>query len=99
MWVPVASCCKGAAQTGPLIELFITRSIVTTFLLITTLLNTATNQVGRRRRRRHRRRGDIDHPRGMGGAGTVRVAHDHQGHPNHHRCGDRHFFPPRNRSR
>ena len=50
------------------------------------------NQVGRRRlcRLRHRRRGDIGHPRGMDGAGTVRVAHDQHGHPDQR--GDRIFF-------
>ena len=88
MWVPVASF---SSRTGLLIGADIVTSITGTVRL--TILNTSTHKVCRRRRRR---RCDID-LRGMGGAGTVRVAHDDQGHTDHR--GDRNLFHPRNRSR
>ena len=82
MWVPLASFCKGAAQTGYLIAVFITRSSPTIFFL----------------HFRKRVRNAFDHRRIVVVAGTVQVAHDHEGHTDHHRC-DRNFFHPRNRSR
>ena len=87
MWVPVASF---SSRTGLLIAAYIVTSITGTVRL--TISNTSTNKVGRRRRRRC----DIDHHRGMGGAGTVRVAHDQQGRTDHR--GDSNFFYHRNRS-
>ena len=80
MWVPVASFCKGAAHTGLLIAVFITRSKQTIFVLyfrkrVITITITSTNKVCRRRRRRY-----IDHRRI--GVGTVRVASD-QGRTDH----------------
>ena len=97
-WDRVTLCItygKDTIQSILTIIFFTSRLIVEGYTIIYCVTFKFTTS--RSRRYSHRRRGDID-PRGIGGAGTVRVAHDQQGHPDHHHS-DRNFFLHRNRSR